>query len=239
MSSYTGTADRPDRAKAIAAVIAVHAALAAIILAGLNVRMVTAAVEQMKTFNVREPPPRPPKPPPQQPPPKPQQAKQAAGEPAKKAQAAPIVAPTPKLPVPSPIPAAKVAGTGSAPSSGAGISGTGTGAGGSGNGPGGGGYGDFSHFTPARIIRRIPNSEYRRISAGRMPYGSATIGFRVTPDGRLANCRIVRSSGDPYVDSIVCDAAERNMRFSPARDPSGRPVAQDMAFTPVWSPNRY
>ena len=38
MSSYTGTADRPDRAKAIAAVVAVHAGLAAIILAGLNVR---------------------------------------------------------------------------------------------------------------------------------------------------------------------------------------------------------
>lgn len=239
MSSYTGTAERPDRAKAAAAVIAVHAALAAIILAGLNVRIVTAAVEQMKTFNVHEPPPPPVKPPPQQPAPKPQQAKQAAGAPAKKAQAAPIVAPTPKLPLPPPIPAAKVAGTGTAPSSGAGTSGTGTGAGGSGNGPGGGGYGDFSRFTPARIIRRIPNSEYRRIAGGRMPYGSATIGFRVTPDGRLANCRIVRSSGDPYVDSVVCDAARRNMLFSPARDPSGRPVAQDMAFTPVWSPNRY
>src|SRR3982751_6898964 len=81
MSSYTGPADRPDRAKAIAAVIAVHAALAAIILAGLNVRMVTAAVEQMKTFDVSEPPPPPRKPPPQQPAPKPQQARKAAGEP--------------------------------------------------------------------------------------------------------------------------------------------------------------
>ena len=239
MSSYTGTADRPDRAKAIAAVIAVHAALAAIILAGLNVRMVTAAVEQMKTFDVREPPPPPRKPPPQQPAPKPQQARKAAGEPAKKAEAAPIVAPTPRLPLPSPVPAAKVAGAGSAPTSGAGASGNGTGAGGSGNGPGGGGYADYSRFTPARIVRKIPNSEYRRISAGRLPFGSATIAFRVTPDGRMAGCRIIRSSGDPYVDSIICDAATRNMRFSPALDPSGRPIAQDMAFTPVWSPNRY
>lgn len=238
MSSYIGTADRPDRAKAIAGVIAVHVALAAIILAGLNVHMVTAAVEQLKTFDIREPPP-PPKPPPQRPAPMPQRARQAAGEPARKAEAAPIVAPAPKLPVPSPIPAAKVAGTGSAPSPGAATAGTGTGAGGSGTGPGGGGYADFSRFTPARIVRKIPNSEYRRISAGRLPFGSATIGFRVTPDGRMAGCRVVRSSGDPYVDSIVCDAAMRNMRFSPARDPSGRPVAQDMAFTPTWAPNRY
>ena len=64
MSSYTGTADRPDQAKAIAAVVAVHIALAAAILTGLNVRMVTHVVEQLKTFDIREPPPPPPEPPP-------------------------------------------------------------------------------------------------------------------------------------------------------------------------------
>ena len=40
MSSYRGTADRPDQAKAIAAVVAVHAALAFVILSGLDVRNV-------------------------------------------------------------------------------------------------------------------------------------------------------------------------------------------------------
>ena len=60
MSSYTGTADRPDRAKAIAAVIAVHAALAAVILTGLNARFVTHAIESLKTFDIRVPPPPPP-----------------------------------------------------------------------------------------------------------------------------------------------------------------------------------
>ncbi len=111
MSSYTGTADRPDKAKAIAAVVAVHVGLAVLILSGLNVRMVGQVVEQLKTFDVREPPPPPAKPPP--PAPRPQQARREAGEPAKKAEAAPIVAPTPKLPLPSPVPAAKVAGIGS------------------------------------------------------------------------------------------------------------------------------
>src|SRR3954453_11824493 len=203
MSSYTGTAQNPERAKAVAAVIAVHVALAAIILAGLNVRAVSAAVDQLKTFDIREPPPPPPKPPEQRPATRPQQQRKEAGEPAKKAEASPIVAPTPTLPLPSPVPAAKVAGIGAAPSSGAGASGNGTGAGGSGNGPGGGGYGDYSRFTPARIVRRIPNREDRRISGRRVPSGSATIAFRVQPDGTMANCRIVRSSGDPYVDSIV------------------------------------
>lgn len=64
MPSYTGTADRPDQAKAIIAVVAVHAALAAIILTGLNGRFVTHAIETLKTFDIREPPPPPPTPPP-------------------------------------------------------------------------------------------------------------------------------------------------------------------------------
>src|SRR6476619_4608770 len=157
MSSYTGTAERPERAKAIAAVVAVHIALAAVILTGLNGRVVSAAVETLKTFDVRLPPPPPPPPPP--PATKPHQMKKPAGAPAKKAEPTPVVAPPPRIPVQSPIPAAKIAGTGSASTSGAGTSGTGTGAGGSGNGPGGGGAG----FTPALKITKIPNREYRRL----------------------------------------------------------------------------
>ena len=44
MSSYTGTANRPDRAKAIAAVVAVHVALAAIIL-GVKPGIITDSTE--------------------------------------------------------------------------------------------------------------------------------------------------------------------------------------------------
>jgi len=235
MSSYRGTADRPDQAKAIAGVVAVHAALAAAILSGLSVPVVKQAVERLTTIDIKEPPP-PPRPPPP-PAPKPQQMKRAAGAPAPKAEPTPVVAPPPKIPAPSPIPEAKIAGTGSAPSSGANAAGTGTGAGGTGNGSGGGGYGDYSRFTPAHVVGRIPNSEYRRISAGRIPTGSAMISFRVNPNGRISNCRIVRSSGDPYVDAMVCEAATRWLVFSPARDPAGAPVSQDITYTPNWRPS--
>ena len=60
MSSYRGTADRPDKAKAIAAVVAVHAALAFVILSGLDVRNAREAVERMTTIAITEPPPPPP-----------------------------------------------------------------------------------------------------------------------------------------------------------------------------------
>ena len=230
MPSYTGTADRPDQAKAIIAVVAVHAALAAIILTGLNGKLINHAIESLKTFDVREPPPPPPPPPP--PATRPQAMKKPAGAPAKKAEATPVVAPQPKLPIPSPIPAAKIAGAGSATTSGAGTSGTGTGAGGSGYGPGGGGSGGF---TPAQKISKIPDSEYRRlVSISGMSRGTVGVSVRVTTDGTATNCRIVRSSGNPQADALMCQLTQRYVRFRPARDPYGRAVAQDITWYPNW-----
>jgi periplasmic protein TonB len=233
MSSYQGTAGRPDRAKAIAAVVAVHVALAFVILTGLNVRTASEAVERLKTFNLAPPPP--PRPPPPPPPKveKRQAAEKPPGAPAPRAEPTPIVAPPPRIALPSPIPAAKVAGTGSATSSGAGASGTGSGAGGTGNGTGGGGTGAY---TPARKLTKIPNREYRRFAATGVPSGSVAINIRVNPDGTVSNCRVVRSSGSPYADSLMCQLTLQYVRFSPARDPYGRPVAQDVTWVPNWAP---
>lgn len=233
MPSYQGTSDRPDRAKAIAGVVAVHAALAFIILSGLNVQRMSRAVEGLTTINISELPPQPPvqKPKPQ---PKPQAARKPQGVPAKKAEPSPVVAPQPKLPVPSPIPAAKVAGKGSQAASGAATSGTGSGAGGSGNGAGGGGYGDYSRFTPARLVSNIPNSEYARLAATGIGSGQVGVVILVGPSGGVSNCRIARSSGDPSIDALVCQLTTRYVRFDPARDPSGRPVAQDITYFPNW-----
>ena len=231
MSSYRGTADPQAKAKAIAAVVAVHAALAMIIVTGLNVRLVSHAVGRLSTFDIIDPPPPPPVPPPP-PAPKPHEAKKPEGAPAKKAEASPIVAPQPKLPVQSPVRAAKIAGAGNASTSGAGVSGNGTGAGGSGNGPGGGG--DYSRFTPARRISRIPDREYRQLAATGIASGSVGVTVKVNTDGSASNCRVARSSGDGSIDGLMCQLTLRYVRFQPARDPTGRPVAQDITFFPNW-----
>jgi periplasmic protein TonB len=231
MPSYAA-ADNRDRWKAISAAVVVNAALGAMIVSGLNVRNVSDVVERLKTFNLAPPPPPPPVPPPPKPRPQPQMKKEA-GAPAKQAEPSPIVAPAPKIPAPSPLPAARIAGTGSASTSGAGTSGTGTGAGGYGNGPGGGGTGAF---TPARKLTKIPDREYRRFAATGSPYGSVAISIRVNPDGSVSNCRVVRSSGNAYADSLMCQLTGEYVRFSPARDPSGRAIAQDVTWVPNWSP---
>jgi len=231
MSSYRGTADGPSRTKAIAAVLLVHAALGAAILIGLNVDVVSRMAERMQTIDVRLPPPPPPEPPP---PPKREEKKVELDEGAagKRADPTQIVAPKPRIPVQSPIPAAPVAGTGSATSSGSADYGTGTGAGGSGSGRGGGG--DTSKFTPARRISKIPDREYRRLAATGIRSGSVGVTIKVNTDGSASSCRIARSSGDRDIDALMCDLTVRYVRFEPARDDHGRPVAQDITFYPNW-----
>jgi protein TonB len=232
MAYYGGAASSLDRAKAIGAVAVVHAALAAIILSGLSVSVVRQAVERIQTIDLREPPPPPPPEPPPQAAPKQQQAKLDEGAAGKKADPSPVVAPRPRLPVPAPIPAAPIAGTGNATTAGAANYGMGNGAGGSGNGRGGGG---FDGFTPAQKITKIPDREYRQLAAlSGMRQGTVGVSILVNPDGQASKCRVIRSSGSPQADGLMCQLTERYIRFLPARDAQGRPVPQDVIWYPNW-----
>jgi protein TonB len=69
-----------------------------------------------------------------------------------------------------------------------------------------------------------------------MPFGSVAISIRVNPDGSVSNCRVVRGSGSAAADALMCQLTQQYIRFSPARDPAGRPVAQDVTWAPNWSP---
>ena len=220
MPSYSGTADTPSRAKAVAAVVAVHAALGAAILTGLNVDVVERVVDRLQTIDIRLPPPPPePPPPPAREPKKVRLEEGAAG---KKADPSPIVAPKPRIPVQSPLPAAPVAGTGSATTSGAATAGSGTGAGGSGAGRGGGGTG---MATVPRLIAGAPTRrDYRRLGARIHGSTRALIRLTISPEGRIADCALVSSSGYPDVDARLCPTLAPPMRWSPARDRDGRPM---------------
>ena len=47
--------------------------------------------------------------------------------------------------------------------------------------------------------------------------------YEITEQGRLENCRMVRSSGSTELDQAVCHAFTENGRFLPARTASGEP----------------
>lgn len=232
MASYRAEPTRPDRAKAIAAVVAVHAAIAALILTSPGA--VSMISENASTVLIDIEPP----PPPQRPPPQPRadRAKEEEGAAGKKAEPTPIVAPKPKIAVPAkpPVVAAPIAGTGASANAGAATAGTGPGAGGSGSGRGGGGSGDYSGYSPARLIRNVSRRDYRALAAGRLPAGSAMVSLRVQTNGVAANCRVVRSSGDSIVDSGLCPLLTRRLRFRPAQDNLGRPVPYNLEYVATW-----
>lgn len=242
MPMYRETAGTSERAKAIAGVLLVHAAMGAVILSGLTVTTVTRAVDRLQTFEIIEPPPPPLPLPPPPPSPRPEQAREPEGAPAVKAKPTPVVIPPPKVVIPDrpTVVAAKVPATGNASSAGAAQAGTGTGAGGTGSGSGGGGRGGSGNGgggeTPALLLTKIPHRDYRAIAGQRLPHGRATLAVRVNPDGRASNCRIARSSGDAAVDGSLCSLAERRLRFRPALDRTGRPISQDIVYTAVWQP---
>ena len=233
MSSYRARPSRPDRAKAIAAVVAVHAAMAAMLL--MNTAPGRTFTESLPTvlIDIAPPPPPPPPPPPTQP--KRESPRDAEGAAGKKAEPTEIVAPPPRLPAPTPVAAAPVAGTGTSPNAGAANAGNGPGAGGSGNGRGGGGTGDFSGYTPARLVRNVGYRDYSELAAGRLMGFRALVGMIVQPDGSPDQCRIVRSTGDPSIDAGLCPILMRRLRFRPALDDRGTPIRFSLQYVATWS----
>lgn len=251
MSRYQGTADRQERAKALAGVLVVHVVLAAVILSGLDVRTIQHTVERLKTFDLpQDLPPPVPEPPP--PPPRPDRSGAPKDEAAPaniKSKPTPVAAPTPAIPLPveprintsevrGPEGVDRTAGASSRPGAGTGAGGQGAGFGGGGSGGTGTGAGSGRGFTPASRISKIPDREYRRfVQASGMRRGSVGITVKVNVDGAPSQCRVIRSSGNPTVDALMCQLTLSYVRFRPARDPQGRAVAQDISWFPDWAPN--
>jgi len=234
MPSYRTSPTRSDRAKAIAAVVAVHAGLAALVLSGSRVARESAEQAPTQLIDVALPPPPPPPPPDTKPAPRPEREQGAAG---KKAEPSPIVAPPPRIPAETPVPAAPVAGTGSASTAGAATTGTGPGAGGSGAGRGGGGSGGGGGIgTDVRLLggnsARLPARLLRQFTADR---GYAHLWLTIAETGRVTDCSVLQSTGDAKVDQALCGLMVRQSRWTAARDTQGRPITVKVRYTATWS----
>ena len=175
------------------------------------------------TITASPPPPPPPAPEPQ--------AAGAQGEVGKQAVPSAAKAPLPKVPI-AKAPAPRASSTGSAVTSGANNQGTGTGAGGSGEGTGSGGAGSgqgsggatkavhiSGQISNARDFPLPPGGREARIGK------SVILALTVTPSGRATACRVYRSSGFPETDARACSLAIERLRFKPATNAAGEPVA--------------
>lgn len=220
--------NRTDRTKAAGAALAVHLLLGAAFLTGLALHIDRRRQASLSTFDVTIPPP--PRPIEQRPVSPSRAAPAVAG---KKAAPSPILALPAKLPSEQPVIAAPLAGQGAAPTAGAANGGSGTGAGGTGEGLGGG---NDSGMVGARLLNGALNrSDYRMIADLGSSRGTAELLLLVNQSGRVERCRALASSGNPVVDSTLCQLLSERARFAPAHSAEGTLYYQDVHYFPRWS----
>jgi protein TonB len=234
--AYRTDVNARDKGGAIIGVIAVHAVLliALLNLSGtVDVRDVQSA---LSVINLSNPPP-PPPPPPQQRQPRPKEKAGASAPRNIKSEATPVVAPKPRIETPpvQKVVASNTPRQGAAPTqgasdvrgpgTGAGGAGNGTGSGNGGNGPGGGGdngVADPPHLaTPVLSGRDIPRELLDRWPPGVPVF----LRIRVSPQGYVSECNVLRGTGNLEIDAAMCNIAHDRLRFRPAVNRSGQAVA--------------
>jgi protein TonB len=237
-----------DRLKSAGVVGLIHALIGYVLLTGLGYGPTAVLPDALKLFNVHEEPP----PPPAKPArpdvekktrkAKPKNAEGAASPANLRNTPTEIVAPPPeiRLPVPPPIPTAPAAGQGSAMAAGAAaVPGPGTGSGGIGNGlgsgrfgngtggGGGGGLASGARWVSGRIYDSDTPRDLRR-------GGVVHLRFTVAPTGRVSDCAVTRSSGNRALDNLTCRLIRERLRYRPARNFEGQPIASTVLGEHVW-----
>ena len=226
-----------ERAIALAAVALVQLGVGIALLRGLNVDISRGGEIVQRLVNVTLAKPPPPVPPPpvrvkRAEKPRAASAPKAApeklgGSPGPKpAHAPPSV--TPIVPV-RPMAAPSGGGTGTGPAIG---SGAGGGTGGSGYGAGDGGGTDLE-----LISGDITQRDYPKHLGNAGIGGTVSVRFTVLTSGRVAGCRVTRSSGVPELDALTCEIAVQRFRFRPATDRYGRPVSEAVDWDQDWIPH--
>ncbi len=225
--AYRTDVNARDKGGAIIAVIAVHAVLLAALLNLPGTIDLAHPQSALSVIDLARPPPPPPAPPQQ---PKPKEKEGGSASKNIRSQATPVVAPKPLIETPpvQKIVASATPRQGSAPTQGASdVRGPGTGAGGTGNGSGSGGNGDNSVAEPPHLAtpvlsgRDIPRDLIDRWP----PRATVFMRLRVDAQGFVAECTVDRGTGQPGIDSALCNIAHERLRFRPALNRSGQAVA--------------
>lgn len=238
---YRTNLDAKDKGGALVAAAGINAALlfAFLQLSGrIDITDPQSALRMIDLREERPPPPPPPPPPPKQ---REQQQKpkeKEGGAPANiRSQATPVVAPKPIVEPqrPNPIAVTETPNQGAAPTQGAaavrgpgtGAGGTGTGTGtGSGSGSGGGGNDGGVAFPPRLVTPDLRGRDFGRDLLEQWPRG-ANVFLRLKVDNRgfVSECVVDRGTGVRAIDSSMCNLAHQRLRFRPAANRAGQPVA--------------
>lgn len=80
----------------------------------------------------------------------------------------------------------------------------------------------------------VTDSDYKSRWIREGLYGSASFRLEVANNGRVANCRIIRSTGHAALDRATCELIAKRARFSPAKDSDGNLVAGSYSGSINW-----
>ena len=232
---YRPTLNKRDRAGVIAAVVAIHAGLALALLHMSGTVDLAPDQQDLQIFDVNQPEPPPPVVLEVQ-----EKAPEKEGEaspPNIKSEATPVVRPKPRIEVPAPpvITASPTPNQGAAPTqgaapvpgpgTGAGGIGSGLGAGGSGSGRGGGGNG-LAVVRTRLATRPLMGRDFPNRLLDAWPRGAmAFMRLRVDANGNVVQCIMDRGTGNRAMDDEICAIVRQRLRYRPALDSDGRPVA--------------
>lgn len=229
MAYLDNTASRADP-KAIATVVAIHAAIGALLVSGLTVTGVIAPPPprlESETVYVPLPPP----------PPVPKERQPETKVPPRSE----VFVPEPTNPLATPAnpplpPSEPMTGSGSiVVSSGGALPGM---------------TNEFPVVLPTPsasptvqptrpIPRGAPGSwitpqDYRSRWISEGLTGTARFRLSISPQGRVTNCEITRSTGHQALDNATCSLVQRRASFTPSRDGAGNPVAGTYENAVVW-----
>jgi len=70
----------------------------------------------------------------------------------------------------------------------------------------------------------LSNADYpvSALRAGRQ--GTTLIGWTISTEGRITDCKVLKTSGTPELDKAACDGILQRGRYRPALDAAGNPV---------------
>ncbi len=202
-----------NRIIALIIVALIHVVVGYVLISGLAFEATKKIIERVTTVDIEEPPPEEPKDEPPPPPPDAPPPPVAPPPPINIAPAPPPIRTQPNIPPPAP-PALVIAPPPAPPSMARAAT------------P------DGQNRWARRIQENYPARALREETEG-------AVGVSVTVDtsGKVAACRVTRSSGSSILDDAACKGMERYARFNPALDHAGNPTTGNFATSIVYRLN--
>lgn len=86
----------------------------------------------------------------------------------------------------------------------------------------------------ADLAALISDRDYPREALSRREHGRVAFELAIAPEGQVAGCRVLASSGSATLDEATCRIMRERAHFVPARDAEGRPMADIVHDSIRW-----